>query len=206
MAQSESIAALAAALCEAQFALESAQKDSLNPHFRSRYADLASVWNAARPALHKHGLSVVQAPEPCDNGIRLRTILLHKSGEWIDSVLTLPASRQDAQGYGSAMTYARRYALAAMVGIVADDDDDGNAASGITAQRRDEAPAATENSDGPSDKQNGMIRHLREKLHWEKTDLADFAREQQIDLHRLTKRSASELIERMQAVLNGEPA
>ena len=129
MAQSATIAALAAALCETQFEMEGAKKDNVNPHFKSRYADLASVWNAAKAALHKHGLAIVQAPEPYETGIQLRTVLLHKSGEWIDSTIAIPAQQQSAQGFGSAMSYARRYALAAMIGIVADEDDDGNAAS-----------------------------------------------------------------------------
>jgi hypothetical protein len=123
MAQSDSIAALAAALCEAQFAMEGAKKDSVNPHFKSKYADLTSVWDACRTPLHANGLAVVQAPEPCEIGIQLRTMLMHKSGEWIDSVLIIPAAQQSPQGYGSAMSYARRYALAAMLGVVSEDDD-----------------------------------------------------------------------------------
>jgi hypothetical protein len=123
MAQSDSIAALAAALCEAQFAMEGAKKDSVNPHFKSKYADLTSVWEACRTPLHANGLAVVQAPEPCEIGIQLRTMLMHKSGEWIDSVLIIPAAQQSPQGYGSAMSYARRYALAAMLGVVSEDDD-----------------------------------------------------------------------------------
>lgn len=126
--QSENIGELAAALCEAQFVMENAKKDSVNPHFKSKYADLTSVWNACRAALHANGLAVVQAPEPCEIGIQLRTVLIHKSGEWIDSVIVVPAIKIDAQAFGSAMSYARRYALAAMVGV-APDDDDGNAAS-----------------------------------------------------------------------------
>lgn len=137
MAQSESIAALAAALSKAQFEMQAARKDMTNPHFQSRYADLAALWDACRAALHENGLAVVQAPEPWDHGIKLRTVVMHTSGEWIDSVLTIPATKQDAQGYGSAMSYARRYGLSAMLGIVADDDDDGNAASRSAAARQE---------------------------------------------------------------------
>jgi hypothetical protein len=128
MAQSDTIAALAAALCEAQFAMDGAKKDSTNPHFKSKYADLTSVWDACREPLHANGLAVVQSPEPCESGIRLRTVLMHKSGEWIDGVLLIPAAQMSPQGFGSAMSYARRYALSAIIGVVADDDD-GNAAS-----------------------------------------------------------------------------
>lgn len=129
MEMSESITDLAAALAKAQGQIEFAKKDSANPHFKSKYADLASVWEACREALSSNGLSVVQAPGPCvDNRMTMTTMLMHSSGQWIREILTIPLSKVDAQGYGSATTYARRYSLAAMVGIV-QDDDDGNAAS-----------------------------------------------------------------------------
>lgn len=139
MAQSDTIAALAAALCEAQFAMEGAKKESVNPHFKSKYADLTSVWEACRVPLHTNGLAVVQSPEPCEIGIQLRTMLMHKSGEWIDSVLIIPAAQQTPQGYGSAMSYARRYALAAMLGVVSEDDD----AEAATAPYRNGGQANT---------------------------------------------------------------
>jgi hypothetical protein len=130
MNKSESIAALAAALAKAQGAMKGAVKDSANPFFKSKYADLASVVEAIRAAFSTNGLSYIQTVEPSDKDeVRVETTLMHSSGEWIScGVLSLPVSKADAQGYGSALTYARRYSLSAAVGV-APEDDDGNAAS-----------------------------------------------------------------------------
>ena len=130
MNKSESIAGLAAALAKAQGAMKGALKDSANPFFKSRYADLASVVEAIRAAFSANGLSYIQTVEPSDKDeVRVETTLLHSSGEWIScGILSLPVSKIDAQGYGSALTYARRYSLSAAVGV-APEDDDGNAAS-----------------------------------------------------------------------------
>ena len=130
MNKSESIAALAASLAKAQGAMKGAVKDSANPFFKSKYADLASVVEAIRAAFSANGLSYIQTLEPSDKDeVRVETTLLHASGEWIScGVLSLPVSKADAQGYGSALTYARRYSLSAAVGV-APEDDDGNAAS-----------------------------------------------------------------------------
>lgn len=129
MKTSESIKELAAALAKAQAEIKGAAKTGENPHFRSRYADLASTWDACRDALTKHGLSIVQSPGGDDPEIvRMTTRLLHESGEWIEDTLAMRPVKSDPQGIGSATTYARRYALAAMVGV-APEDDDGNAAS-----------------------------------------------------------------------------
>lgn len=129
MQKSETIAELAKALCSAQGELKPAEKGSENPHFKSKYADLTEVWDACRPALTKHGLSVTQLPVAGDTGtLFLETMLLHTSGEWISSMISMPLPQASPQGYGSAMTYARRYGLAAIVGVV-QEDDDGNAGS-----------------------------------------------------------------------------
>jgi hypothetical protein len=127
--QSESIAALAASLSKAQASVEGAVKGKINPAFKNKYADLASVWDACREALTENGLSVIQSPGPIADGrMEMTTMLLHASGEWVRGSLTIPLGKVDAQAYGSATTYARRYALAAFVGV-APDDDDGNAAA-----------------------------------------------------------------------------
>lgn len=129
MQTSDTIAALAEALSKAQAQIEGAVKGRENSHFRNKYADLSSVWDACRAALTDNGLSVVQAPgEIVEGRMALTTRLLHKSGEWIEDRLTIPLAKVDAQAYGSATTYARRYALAAFVGV-APEDDDGNAAT-----------------------------------------------------------------------------
>lgn len=120
----------AEALALAQAELEGATKDAKNPHFRSNYATLASVWEAWQNVGPKHGFSILQLVRDAGErqGIQLETILLHKSGASERSVSFWPAVKQDAQGYGSALTYARRYTLAAMVGVCPEDDD-GNAAA-----------------------------------------------------------------------------
>lgn len=138
MNKSDSIAALAAALAKAQGAMKGAVKDSANPFFKSKYADLASVVEAIRAAFSANGLSYIQTLEPSDKDeVRVETTLLHASGEWIScGVLSLPVSKADAQGYGSALTYARRYSLSAAVGV-APEDDDGNAASAAKPNAKD---------------------------------------------------------------------
>lgn len=128
MNQSESINELAASLAKAQGQLEGAKKDSNNPFFKSKYADLSSVWEACRQALSNNGLSIIQSPEEAESGIAVETMILHASGQWVKGRYTMPVSKLDAQAVGSAITYARRYALASIVGI-APEDDDGNAAA-----------------------------------------------------------------------------
>lgn len=128
MNHSEQINELGTALAKAQGQIDGAKKDSANPFFKSKYADLASVWEACRLQLSSNGLSVTQCPEESENGIAIETMLLHSSGQWVKSRYTMPVSKMDAQAVGSAITYARRYALAAIVGI-APEDDDGNSAA-----------------------------------------------------------------------------
>ncbi len=127
---SSSVAALAKALAAAQGELEDAKKDGVNPHFKNKYATLSSVRAAITPVFSKHGLSVVQLNEPHgDAGVCVVTLLMHESGEWIRSRLFVPVSKKDAQGFGSALSYARRYALAAIANIASDEDDDAEHAS-----------------------------------------------------------------------------
>jgi len=134
MTRSESINELGQALAAAQAAIVPARKDSENPHFRSRYADLAAIWDACRAALSGNGLAVMQSPRLMPVGdlwfVELETLLLHTSGQWISDVLAVPVAPANAQAVGSAITYARRYSLAAFVGV-APDDDDGNSADRV---------------------------------------------------------------------------
>jgi hypothetical protein len=120
---SESTALLAAALLGAQAQIKGAVKDARNPHFKASYADLSSVWDACREALIVNGLTVAQYTD----GALLVTRLMHISGEWIEGRTPLLMGKSDMQALGSAITYARRYGLAAMVGVCPEDDD-GNAA------------------------------------------------------------------------------
>lgn len=136
ISQSKSIANLALALSIVQGKLTYAVKDSANPFFKSKYADLESVWDACRGLLSDNGLAIMQFPglyTDHDKSMSLTTIISHKSGEYISQEMSVPVTKADAQGAGSALTYMRRYALAAVVGVV-QADDDGNAASNPTSK------------------------------------------------------------------------
>ena len=119
---------LAEALAAAQLEITDPAKDAVNPHFRSRYADLATVLKTVRPVLAKHGIALTQTTQILDGALVLVT-RLHWRDEELAGYYPINPTKADPQGYGSAMTYARRYALQAIVGVAADDDDDGNAAS-----------------------------------------------------------------------------
>lgn len=136
------------ALAAAQSEMGPALKDSTNPAFKSRYADLASVMSACVPALSKHGIAVMQPPCEVDGQRYVKTILAHESGETVECLVPLIVQKNDMQGYGSAVTYARRYGLMAMAGI-APDDDDGNAA--VMSAPKQEARSEQPRRDGPSD-------------------------------------------------------
>lgn len=128
MEMSEQIDALAKALSVAQGEMGGAVKDSNNPFFNSDYADLGSVVKAIKESFAKNGLSYSQLPVRDEQGVGVETILMHESGQWIKSQYTLPLAKFDAQSSGGCITYARRYALQAIAGIPAEDDD-GNAAN-----------------------------------------------------------------------------
>lgn len=129
MIKSESIAELAAALAKAQSEMGFAAKDSTNPFFKSNYADLASCIEAARLPLSKNGLSVSQMPDHTPEGTNLVTILMHVSGQYLECTYPLKPTKDDPQGMGSAISYARRYCFSSIIGL-ASADDDGNVASG----------------------------------------------------------------------------
>jgi hypothetical protein len=139
-------ATIAEALAAAQAELTDPGKDSVNPHFKSKYADLATILKTVRPVLSRHGIAIVQTTGITDaGGVILITALMWR-GESIVGRYPVAPVKADPQGYGSAMTYARRYALQAIVGVAADDDDDGNAASAPKAStpRIDETGALIE--------------------------------------------------------------
>lgn len=120
---------IASALVKAQRQFGPALKTNTNPHFRSKYADLSACVEAVIDGLNANGIALVQATHECDAGVIVETLFVHESGEQLSAgKLHVPASKADAQGYGSALTYARRYSLMAACGI-APEDDDGNAAS-----------------------------------------------------------------------------
>jgi len=154
MQSSESIATIAGALVKAQKEIGKAGKNAENPHLKSKYANLAEVWETCQEVLPKHGLAVMQLPAPAGDNetLLLETVLLHESGEWISSMISMPLPKRDPQGYGSALTYARRYGLAAAAGVV-QDDDDGHAATPQAGENyaeqtesRQSVPAARSNT------------------------------------------------------------
>lgn len=129
METSLEIVEIAKALVAAQKEITFAAKNATNPHLKNRYADLSSVIEAVKVPLNNNGIAFVQTPGESSQGyLTLTTVLIHESGQWIRSMCTLPLIKHDCQGYGSALTYARRYALSAIIGIF-QDDDDGHAGS-----------------------------------------------------------------------------
>lgn len=128
---SENVDGLFKALSAAQKVMTGALKDAANPFFKSKYADLSSVWDACRAPLADNGLSILQPVSADGDKVTVSTILAHESGQWVASDLTMTSVKSDPQGLGSCITYARRYALSAMVGV-APEEDDGNRASGAT--------------------------------------------------------------------------
>ena len=121
---SEEIGELVKALAKVQGSIKSARRDSTNPFFKSKYADLTSVWDSCRKELSQNGLVVIQTTKSNNERVVVLTTLAHESGQFIQGEISLRPVKNDPQGYGSALTYARRYSLAAMVGIATGEDDD----------------------------------------------------------------------------------
>lgn len=129
MKTSETIQELFKALVKASGELKNPVKNAVNPHFKNRYADLTSIIEAIRKTLAENGLAVIQGVE-CEGAlVKVQTRILHISGEWIESEITMQSESANPQKIGSAITYGRRYGLSAILGISADDDDDGAIAS-----------------------------------------------------------------------------
>jgi len=149
MKTSDTVAALAAALAKAQGSMATAVRDGVNDHYGNSYASLGSLLKAAKASLSSAGLAVVQASETLhvDDGILaiVVTRLLHSSGEWMETEVSIPLDQLSAQGLGKALTYLRRYSLASMVGIVSDEDDDGEA-DADTRTPQPKAPASRESA------------------------------------------------------------
>lgn len=120
---------LASALVAAQKDMPAVDKDSTNPHFRNRFTSLDHLIAVTKPVLTKHGLAILQFPDETNGIPSLTTKLLHVSGECIEATLPLVLAKSDMQGVGAALTYARRYAWASVLGIASEEDDDGNTAS-----------------------------------------------------------------------------
>lgn len=157
MLKSEQVNELAAALAKAQGQLEGAKKSSSNPFFKSKYADLAECWNTCREALTANEISVIQMPEEINENGRLNitTMLAHSSGQYISSTLTMTVTKLDPQAIGSAITYGRRYALAAMVGLAQEDDDGEKAMERSKDKKSVESPINI-----TSVSENGSVRFI----------------------------------------------
>lgn len=160
MEKSESIKSLAIAMCKAQGQMGGAHKGANNPFFKSKYADLSSVVEAVKEPFAANGLSYVQFPINDGDKIGVETILMHESGEWLINKFTVKASKQDAQGAGSVITYCRRYGLQAVAGIPSEDDD-GNAASKV--------------------QNNAPVKPTKDDLSWVQAIKADFNNSKQIN-------------------------
>lgn len=144
---SDSLAHIAPALGKVQGELKAIQKDSVNPHFKNSYASLDTIIETVRPVLTKHGLSLVQgatesfqAEEGRPMAINVQTMLIHSSGEWIQNSAIIPLAKADPQGAGGALTYGRRYSVAALLALATEEDDDGNTASGNPGAPQRPAP------------------------------------------------------------------
>jgi hypothetical protein len=154
MSTSENINELVGALAKAQSEMENAPLDAQNPHFRSKYATLAAIRNATMPTLTKNGLVVFQTIDTADGGLCLVTRLAHTSGQWARSVYPLPTTSKPHE-MGSALTYARRYSWAAITGIAAEEDDDGNAGQDAAKNGTKSLPALPARKSSAAAKRDG---------------------------------------------------
>jgi len=163
--KSESIKNLAKALSDFQGEIQNPKNTADNPFFKSKYAPLQDILTLVRPIMAKHGLSILQSPSGDGKTITISTILMHSSGEWIEpEPLVLQAEKATAQSAGSAITYGRRYALSAILGISSEDDDDGNQATKNGRPENEKKPQSASNK--PNQKPNNMT----EKAKQEKMD------------------------------------
>lgn len=169
--QSEEIGTLADAIVACQGDLQNVTSDAENPHFRNRYASLPHILDTVRPVLRKHGLAVIQLPTNEDARVGVRTILMHKSGQFLSSSYTVPTTRADPQQAGSAITYCRRYSLAAVLGIGQEDDDaEGASRSESRSAARSSRPAPKQDAAAPPerwlDQTIGFGKHRDKTWRW----------------------------------------
>jgi hypothetical protein len=175
---------IATALAAAQINMGKALKQTSNPHFRSKYADLGSVMDACLPALNAHGIAVIQPTGEDEIGRFVETRLIHgESGEQLSCRVPLIVSKNDMQGYGSAVTYARRYGLMAMAGI-APEDDDGNAAAKAAPKQELPQPITAD-----------QFQEMNDLIFDTETDEAKFCAYWQVDdLHDMTLKQGKDAI------------
>jgi len=196
MRKSESIKNLAIALSKFQNEVKNPKNTADNPFYDSKYAPLQDVLNEVRPLLSKHGLSVIQSPSGDGQSVSITTLLLHESGEWIEfDPLVLKAQKITPQGAGSAITYGRRYALSAILGISSEDDDDGNSLE--SAQQNNQVSGQKKQL---SEKQVKRLYAIASSAGFSTADvkkvlMKDYNKTNAADL---TRQEYDELIERME--------
>lgn len=186
--KSESIKNIAIALAKFNGEVSKIEKDSTNPHFRNKYASLDNIIDEIRPILTKHGLSIIQMPGGDGDMFTMTTMLVHESGEWIESQpIVMRPAKNDPQGIGSCATYARRYSLAAFLSLNTGEDDDGNGAShgqqqnaqsGLQQRQASQPPRSTQTTGSASTGQTSpqaRVYKLREEMGWSWQDLTAFA-------------------------------
>lgn len=187
--KSESITELAKALVKFNGEIGRIEKDSANPHFKNKYASLDNIIDEIRPILTKHGLAIIQMPGGDGDMFSMTTMLVHESGEWMESdPIKMRPVKNDPQGIGSCTTYARRYSLAAFLSLNTGEDDDGNAAShgpNTTPQTRQQTPqggnsgaqsqSPTQPARTAGKSAQARVYTLREELGWQWGDLNQFA-------------------------------
>lgn len=189
-------ASLHSAMALAFGEIEAATKAANNPHFKSKYADIGAVIDAIKPALVKHGLFFTQHPQPSEGGVTVETILHHASGESISlGSLFVPADRNNAQGFGSALTYCRRYGLVTAFGVPTEDDD-GNAA--VKREGQSEGRAVSPPADMPDSEWAKLVQLLEATKADRKAMLEYF---KVPDLRRLNQQQYSEAIDLLNAKL-----
>ena len=189
-------ASLSGAMAKAFAEIEAATKSATNPHFKAKYADLGAVIEAVKPPLIKHGLFFTQRSHPAENGVSVETVLHHEGGEELSlGTLFVPANKQDAQGFGSALTYARRYGLMTAFGVPAEDDD-GNAAA---ASARNGVARTNGNGAPPpiADDQRDLIQQLAPGAGQTLQGICEAYRV--ASLKELTHAQGEKLIERLRA-------
>jgi len=217
--KSESIKEIAIALCKFNAEVKTVEKDSVNPHFKNKYASLDNIIEDVKPLLAKHGLSFLQMAGGDGERLTMSTLLMHTSGEWIESEpLIMRPAKNDPQGMGSASTYARRYSLSAFLGIATGEDDDGNASTPPpsvqrqqptqTPPREPQSPTSQDSvlSNAVSSAQMGMIAKVKKDKGIDdeayRRMLAGFSVTSTKDL---TKQSASQVIKMLQEYVAPEP-
>lgn len=224
--QSEDIEELATALTLAQKSIKNAVRSEDNPFFHSKYADLAAIYDACRDAMTTNSLTVVQYGGFEEGQPVLYTQLTHKSGEYIRGFMPVfvPVQPEQpepsegdfdgkegkkpekvkqvnkSQGYGSSMTYMRRYALAAMLGIATEDDDANSAGEGKSAPKSD-APKKTTSTDPATEAQKNKIVAQAHELGWKSPEVAKYLTEKKVLWNEITKVEASTMIEDLIALI-----